>query len=199
PVLNANEDEIVFTSRRRDGNLNENVDTDNKPFEDIFISKKVNGAWQPAENIGAPVNSEYHDSNLALSADGQTLFIYKTDNGGDIYFSNRNDNGSWSAPVPLPGIINSSFEEKSISISPDEKTLYFSSNRPGGFGWLLLCSSGLNDRGEWSNVQRLGPKINTTDEDDCRFNEDDKKSLYFSSKGRRGMGWFDVYRTIFDD
>jgi len=28
PVLNANEDEIVVTSRRRDGNMNKNVDTD---------------------------------------------------------------------------------------------------------------------------------------------------------------------------
>lgn len=199
PVLNANEDEIVFTSRRRDGNLNENVDTDNKPFEDIFISRKVNGAWQPAENIGAPVNSEYHDSNLALSADGQTLFIYKTDNGGDIYFSNRNDNGSWSAPVPLPGIINSSFEEKSISISPDEKTLYFSSNRPGGFGGLDIYRAILNEKGEWSNVKNLGPKINTTDDDDGPFIDYDNKTLYFSSKGRRGMGGFDIYRTIFDE
>jgi outer membrane protein OmpA-like peptidoglycan-associated protein len=134
-----------------------------------------------------------------LSADGQTLFIYKTDNGGDIYFSNRNDNGSWSAPVPLPGIINSSFEEKSISISPDEKTLYFSSNRPGGFGGLDIYSAVLNEKGEWSNVKNLGPKINTTDDDDGPFIDYDNKTLYFSSKGRRGMGGFDIYRTIFDD
>lgn len=199
PVLNANEDEIVFTSRRRDGNLNQNVDTDNKPFEDIFISRKVNGVWQPAENIGTPINSEYHDSNLALSADGQTLFIYKTDNGGDIYFSNRNSNGSWSAPVPLPGIINSSFEEKSISISPDEKTLYFSSNRPGGFGGLDIYRATLNEKGEWSNVKNLGPKINTAEDDDGPFIDYDNKTLYFSSKGRRGMGGFDIYKTIYDE
>lgn len=199
PVLNANEDEIVFTSRRRDGNMNQNVDTDNKPFEDIFISRKVNGVWQPAENIGPPINSEYHDSNLALSADGQTLFIYKTDNGGDIYFSNRNSNGSWSAPVPLPGIINSSFEEKSISISPDEKTLYFSSNRPGGFGGLDIYRATLNEKGEWSNVKNLGPKINTAEDDDGPFIDYDNKTLYFSSKGRRGMGGFDIYKTIYDE
>lgn len=199
PVLNANEDEIVFTSRRRDGNMNQNVDTDNKPFEDIFISRKVNGVWQPAENIGAPVNSEYHDSNLALSADGQTLFIYKTDNGGDIYYSNRNSNGTWSVPVPLPGIINSSFEEKSISISPDEKTLYFSSNRPGGFGGLDIYKATLNEKGEWSNVKNLGPKINTPEDDDGPFIDYDNKTLYFSSKGRKGMGGFDIYKAVYDE
>jgi len=179
--------------------MNQNDDTDNKPFEYIFTSRKVNGIWQPAENIGAPVNSEYHDSNLALSADGQTLFIYKTDNGGDIYYSNRNSNGTWSVPVPLPGIINSSFEEKSISISPDEKTLYFSSNRPGGFGGLDIYKATLNEKGEWSNVKNLGPKINTPEDDDGPFIDYDNKTLYFSSKGRKGMGGFDIYKAVYDE
>lgn len=199
PVLNAAEDEIIFTSRRRDGNLNQNVDTDNKPFEDIFISKKVNGVWQPAENIGPVVNSIYHDSNLAFSADGQTLFIYKTDNGGDIYYADRKADGSWGAPVPLPGIINSSFEEKSITISPDEKTLYFSSNRPGGFGGLDIYKATLDSKGEWSSVKNLGPKINTPADDDGPFIDYDGKTLYFSSKGRKGMGGFDIYKSVFDE
>ncbi|MBX2946364.1 MAG: PD40 domain-containing protein [Cyclobacteriaceae bacterium] len=199
PVLNAAEDEIIFTSRRKDGNMNQNVDTDNKPFEDIFISKKVNGVWQPAENIGPVVNSIYHDSNLAFSADGQTLFIYKTDNGGDIYYSERKPDGSWGVPVPLPGIINSSFEEKSITISPDEKTLYFSSNRPGGFGGLDLYKATLDSKGEWSSVKNLGPKINTSADDDGPFIDYDGKTLYFSSKGRKGMGGFDIYKSVFDE
>ena len=40
PVLNEAEDEIVFTTRRREDNLNENVFDDNKPYEDIFTAKK---------------------------------------------------------------------------------------------------------------------------------------------------------------
>ncbi len=199
PVLNADEDEIIFTSRRRDGNINQNVDTDNKPFEDIFISKKVNGVWQPAENIGPVVNSIYHDSNLAFSADGQTLFIYKTDNGGDIYYTERKSDGSWGEPVPLPGIINSSFEEKSVTISPDEKTLYFSSNRPGGFGGLDIYKATLDSKGEWSGVKNLGPNVNTPEDDDGPFIDYDGKTLYFSSKGRKGMGGFDIFKTIFDE
>src|SRR5690606_28045177 len=45
PVLDEAEDEIVFTSRGRDGNLNQNVEDDNKPFEDIFIARKNDGVW----------------------------------------------------------------------------------------------------------------------------------------------------------
>ncbi|MFN3839455.1 MAG: OmpA family protein [Cyclobacteriaceae bacterium] len=198
PVFNESEDQVIFTSRRRDGNMNQNVDLDNKPFEDIFIARKVNGRWQPAENIGSPINTPYHDSNLALSADGQTLFIYTDEGGGDIYYSDRQANGVWGAPVPLPGIINSSYEEKSITISSDEKTLYFSSNRPGGYGGLDIYRATKDAKGEWSNVKNMGPKINTEYDDDGPFIDYDGKTLYFSSKGRKGMGGFDIYKSVFD-
>lgn len=198
PVFNETEDEIVFTSRRRDGNLNENVDIDNKPFEDIYISRKKNGQWQPAVNIGPPVNTPSHGSNLALSADGGTLFIYKDENGGDIYRCELNSDGSWSEPIPLPGIINSSYEEKSITISKDEKTLYFTSNRPGGYGGTDVYKATKDHKGEWTNVKNLGPVINTNYDEEGPFIDYDGVTLYFSSQGHKGMGGHDVFRSKFD-
>lgn len=197
PVLNEQENEIFFTTRRREDNLNQNVADDNKPWEDIFFATKTGNTWTYAKNIGIPVNTEYHNSNLGLSADGNTLFIYMDEGGGDIYMSER-VNGVWSEPVPLPGIINSSFEEKSVSISSDEKALYFSSNRPGGFGGLDLYRASQDSKGEWSNVKNLGPKINTDLDDDAPFIDYDLVTLYFSSKGHKGMGGFDVFKTTLD-
>lgn len=198
PVLNEAETELVFTTRRREDNLNQNVADDNKPWEDIFIATKTGDKWSYAKNIGEPVNTATHNSNLALSADGGTLFIFNDDNGGDIYYSERGANGSWSTPVPMPGIINSSFEEKSVSISSDEKTLYFSSNRPGGYGGLDIYRATKDSKGQWSNVKNLGPKINTDLDDDGPFIDYDGVTLYFSSKGRKGMGGYDVFKATFD-
>ncbi len=198
PVLNENEDEIVFTSRRREDNLNQNVYDDNKPYEDIFTSKKVGNSWTYAKNLGPIVNNPYHDSNLALSADGNTLFLFKDEGGGDIFFTKRQPGGEFGAPVPLPGFINSSYEEKSVTISQDEKTLYFSSNRPGGFGGLDIYRATKDAKGDWSSVKNLGPKINTEMDDDGPFLDYDGITLYFSSKGRKGMGGFDVFKTTLD-
>jgi outer membrane protein OmpA-like peptidoglycan-associated protein len=177
--------------------LNQNVADDNKPWEDIFIANKKGASWEYAKNIGAPVNTLYHNSNLALSADGSTLFIFNDDGGGDIYYSELT-NGVWGEPVPLPGIINSSFEEKSITISSDEKTLYFSSNRPGGYGGLDIYRATKDSKGDWSNVKNLGPTINTDQDDDGPFIDYDLVTLYFSSKGRKGMGGFDVFKSTFN-
>ncbi len=198
PVLNEAEDEIVFTSRRRDGNLNPNVDNDNKPFEDIFFARKENGQWKAAENIGTSINTPSHDSNTALSADGKTLLICSDENAGDIYFCTRKPDGSWGAPEPLPGELNSAYEEKSASLSKDETTIYFSSNRPGGFGGIDIYKATKNKRGEWGNVKNLGPQINTEEDDDAPFIDYDGKTLYFSSRGHNGMGQYDIYKTVLE-
>lgn len=198
PVLNEAEDEIIFTTRRPDGNLNQNVAGDNKPFEDIFISRKNNGVWSVATNIGERINTPFHDSNLALSADGKTLYILKDEGGGDIYYCKQLGNGAWGAPVPLPGIINSTFEEKSISISKDGKTLYFSSNRPGGLGGTDLYQATQDSKGDWANVKNLGPKINTVFDEEGPFIDYDMVTLYFSSNGHKNMGSFDIFKATYD-
>jgi outer membrane protein OmpA-like peptidoglycan-associated protein/Tol biopolymer transport system component len=195
PVFNADQTELVFTTRRRDGNLNENVFDDNKPWEDIFYSKKQGGTWSRATNIGPPVNTPNHDSNLALSPDGKTLFIYKDDNAGDIFFCDRKPDGTWTAPEALPGIINSSYLESSVTISADGNTLYFASERPGGFGGLDIYMCTKDSKGEWSQVKNLGPGINTEYDEDGPFIDYDGKTLYFSSKGRKGMGGFDIFKS----
>ncbi len=199
PMLNEMEAEIVFTSRRRDGNMNINVDSDNKPFEDIFTASKVAGEWTRAKNIGAPINTIYHDSNLALSSDGKTLFLYYDVNEGDIFYSTQQRAGVWSTPEPLPGLVNSSFSENSVSISPDEKTLYFTSNRPGGFGGLDIYMATKNSAGAWVSIKNLGSKVNSEWDEEGVFIDYDGKTLYFSSRGHAGMGGYDIFKTTYNE
>ncbi|MEQ8242778.1 OmpA family protein [Fulvivirga sp.] len=199
PVLNEDETILIFTTRRRDGNLNENVFSDNKPYEDIFISTKENGQWSRAENIGNVVNTPFHDSNLALSADGSQLFLYKDENNGDIYQSERKEDGTWTFPEPLSESINSQgFKEASISLSPDGDILFFASDRPGGQGGIDIYYSIKDRNGEWAKSKNLGSKINTEYDDDAPFIDYDGKTLYFSSLGRKGMGGYDIFKSTYD-
>lgn len=200
PVVNADETELIFTTRRRDGNINENVADDNKPYEDVFVSKKVNGKWEQAANVGTPINTRYNNSNLTLSPSGNMLFIYNDGVGdGDIFFSERQQDGSWTAPKPLPGTINSPYHESSVSITKDESTIYFSSERPGGLGVSDIYSARKNSRGAWSVIKNLGPGINTEYEEDSPYIDYDGKTLYFSSMGWKGMGSRDLFKSTLVD
>ena len=200
PVVNSDETEIIFTTRRRDGNINENVWDDNKPYEDIFVSKKAGGKWEPAKNIGTSINTRFNNSNLTLSPNGNTLFIYKDGVGeGDIFFSERQPDGSWTAPKPLPGTINSPYRESSVSMTNDESIIYFASERPGGLGISDIYSARKNSKGAWSIIKNLGPGINTEYEEDSPYINYDGKTLYFSSMGRKGMGGRDLFKATLLD
>lgn len=200
PVLNEAEDFLIFTSRRSGDNQGDDVADDNKSFEDIYYSRKKDGQWQYARNIGNSINSHTHNSNLALSADGNTLFLYIDDiNNGDIYVSERIEDTVWTKPVSIGENINSkSFNESSVSLSPDEQTLFFSSNRPGGQGEIDIYFSTKNENGEWERAQNLGEKINTEYNEDGPFIDYDGKTLYFSSQYHKGMGGYDIFKTEYD-
>jgi outer membrane protein OmpA-like peptidoglycan-associated protein/tetratricopeptide (TPR) repeat protein len=198
PVLNADESLMIFTTKRKEGNLNENVDLDNFAYEDMFSSTRKNGIWSKAVNLGTSINTMYHDSNLALSADGNQLYIYKDNNGGDIYVANRQANNSWSKPQPLSDNINSIYAELSVSISPDNNTIFFSSDRPQGLGGVDIYMSTKDNRGRWGKPVNLGPNINTEFDEEGPFIDYDGKTLYFSSKGRNGMGQYDIFKSVYD-
>lgn len=199
-VVNADETEMIFTSRRREGNMNENVSDDNKPYEDIYVSKREGGHWQPATNLGNIVNTRFNESNIALSPSGNMLFIYRDGVGdGDIFSSTRQPDGIWSKPVPLPGAVNSSFYESSITITKDESTIFFASERPGGFGGIDIYSCIKDKKGAWTVVRNLGPGINTEFDEEGPFIDYDGKTLYFSSKGHNGMGGYDIFKATLID
>jgi outer membrane protein OmpA-like peptidoglycan-associated protein len=199
PVLAENESEIIFTTRRRDGNTNENVAPDNKPYEDVFASTKTGASWTRAKNIGGNVNSKFNNSSLAVSPDGGTLFLYNDNGAGDIYFCERQKDSSWGLPQPLPGMVNSSFRESSITITKDGATLYFASERPGGLGGLDIYAATKDSKGEWTRIRNLGPTINSTEDEDGPFIDNSGKTLYFSSRGKKGMGGFDIFKSTLTD
>ena len=97
--------------------------------------KKPNSG-KKAKNIGDIINTPTHDAAVGLSADGNTLIIYRTSDdslSGDLYYSLYEDS-AWSAPVKYPEPINSEYNESSAALSSDGNMIIFSSDRPGGYG-----------------------------------------------------------------
>ncbi|MCC7331959.1 MAG: PD40 domain-containing protein [Flavobacteriales bacterium] len=204
PVITSDETVLIFTYRgdRSKGGL---MDKTGKPdprgeyYEDIFVSYKLGNKWLEPESIGDNINTNGHDASIALSVDGQQLFIYKSTkiDNGDIYIS-KLEGQNWSKPEKLKGIVNTNAWEGSASLSSDGKKLYFSSNREGGFGGRDLYSAELLPDDSWGNVKNLGPVINTKHDDDAPFIHPDNKTMYFSSKGHNSMGGYDIFYTYLD-
>jgi outer membrane protein OmpA-like peptidoglycan-associated protein/tetratricopeptide (TPR) repeat protein len=200
PVLSADEQTIIFTSRR-EGSTCGKKDTDGKYFEDIYtaIHNEYEKKWTNFRKIGTNINSCKHEASISLSFDGKELFIYKDDNGdGNIYVSTFKDD-EWSSPGKLSSEINSKSWETHACLTADGNTLYFTSNREGGFGGRDIYSCEKLASGKWSQPVNLGPKINTEYDEESPFILRDGATMYFSSKGHESMGGFDVFTSTLSE
>ncbi|MEQ9591468.1 MAG: OmpA family protein [Cyclobacteriaceae bacterium] len=194
PTINGDETLMVFTSRRPEGNSSATVATDLEYYEDIFYSEYQDEQWGEAKNMRGPLNTNYHNSSVAISPDGKEMILYHDSNGGDLFISSKNDKFEWSTPKPMEGV-NSEYLENSASLSADNRTIFFTSTRPGGYGGTDIYRAELGKGNRWGNVTNLGPLVNTEMDEDGVFISASGKHLYFSSNGHAGMGDMDLYRT----
>lgn len=196
PVLDSAQKTMVFTSRRA-GGASPDVDNDLYFFEDIYTSTKETDTSWAKPTLLSDITTAKHEASISLSADGNTMLLFKDENGGDIYIS-RKEAGKWTPPKSLDKTINSEHRETSAWMTANGRFLYFASDRPGGFGGLDLYASESLGRDRWSVPMNLGPKINTEWDDDVPMITANGQTLFFSSKGHKGMGGYDIYKSKFD-
>ncbi|MFH1321460.1 MAG: OmpA family protein [Bacteroidota bacterium] len=199
PLISADESLMIFTSRRDNttgGKKDPNYDV---YYEDIYVSRKKEGKWSEAINIGEPLNTDFHDATVGLAPDGQKLFIYKDDGGDGNIYECELDGDKWSLPVKLNEKINTKYTEPSACFSYDGRTIYFVSDRRGGFGEKDVYVSRLMDDGQWGKANNLGAVINTQYNEEAVFMHPDGKTLYFSSLGHNTMGGYDIFKSVYDE
>jgi hypothetical protein len=85
--LTADGNELYFHSSRAGG----------QGGYDIWVTRKVNGEWQPPENVAA-VNSPDTDGWPCISPDGQELWFTRTYLGTPAIFVSRKTGGQWGTP-----------------------------------------------------------------------------------------------------
>lgn len=207
PSITADGKTMIFTSRRPDtqgGKVDEK--SDNKYFEDIYISHydANEDTWSEAEPIPGKINTPGHDASLGISKDGSMIFVYRNDGNlyiGDIFLSKISvSSNKWSTPKPLSKTVNSSYFESSASLSPDGKTLYFVSERPkGSVGHADIYVSKKISKYNWTEPKNIGSVINSKEDEISVFIHPDGKTLFFSSKGYKSMGGYDIFMSRMND
>jgi outer membrane protein OmpA-like peptidoglycan-associated protein/tetratricopeptide (TPR) repeat protein len=203
PVVNKDETILMFTSRRKDFPKTKTDDKDDGYFEDMFIARKnKDGEFKDAHPF-SPTDKDVkdvtnttkdHESVISISYSGNKFYSYRKNK---IYESDLQNN-TWSAPKVLDTSINADIYQNHISISNDGKTIYFSSERKGGEGGLDLYKADKQADGKWAEAVNLGNVINTKEDEGSPLISEDGKTLYFSSKGHKGFGGYDIFKTIYN-
>lgn len=203
PLISADGTVMVFTSRKPV--VEKDIVKEKEGKENVYITyyDDKNSRWLVTFVLGPTINTpDIDNSAIALSNDGQRMFIYRGGNEqnatGDILESVLTGD-EWSDAVRLPAPINSDENETSASISPDGRTIYFISDRKWGYGGSDIWSCTQNEDGTWGDAINVGRNVNSTEDEEGVFIHPNGKVLFFSSKGHNTMGGYDIFMSVFDE
>jgi OmpA-OmpF porin, OOP family len=161
------------------------------------------GLWGKPEMLKIKNYGKYdrgRQNGAVMGNNGQTLLFYMSDEVGglnnELYVSFLEKNGTWTEPRNLGKKINlKKFNHTTPYLAPDGVTLYFSSNRPGGLGYMdIWMSRRLDDTWQkWSDPVNLVSPINTEDMDTF-FTMDAGGEYAYMSADLNSYGESDIVR-----
>jgi outer membrane protein OmpA-like peptidoglycan-associated protein/tetratricopeptide (TPR) repeat protein len=200
-VMNGKE--VYFTSGRGTG---KKYGWNNQAYNDIFKAFYNEDGTVTAPMEVSELNSKYHDGPVSLSKDGKTIYFASesfkegmflkdkkfNNKMGQVFLYKATKNGDkWDNIEALP-LNSGDYSVGSPSISKDGKILYFASNMPGGKGGVDIWKVSVNGN-TYGKPENLGDQVNTPADENFPFVGEDNKILYFSSKGKPGLGGYDIF------
>jgi len=162
------------------------------------------GLWSKPEMLRIKNYAKYdrgHQNGAVMAHDGQSLLFYMSKDEGsfinELYVSFLEKDDTWTEPKSLGKKINlKKFNQTTPYLAPDGVTLYFSSNRPGGKGYMdIWMSRRLDDTWQnWSDPVDLPEPINT-DDMDTFFTLDAGGEYAYMSTELKSYGASDIVRV----
>lgn len=162
---------------------------------DIWLSLYDNETQGWAKPTNDLLNWNDKRNNFIIGVNPNEKIIYQNnpkDPDKGIRFV-KNIKNNWTKPenLSLPGIPKSGYQ--GMYISPDYSVILISMKSPGNYGKEDLYVSTKNNKGNWTEPLNLGTTINTSESEISPFLSEDKKTLFFASKGHGGYGDMDIF------
>lgn len=194
PCVSTDGESLMFTSRRNNGHTpNEIGIYDAEIYSTAYANKK----WSKPANAGNNVNSLADDVTGNLSYDGQSMLMYRSENGNADLFESELNGLEWGPAKPGPKAINTEYNQTFTSYSFDGVKLYFITDQKGGGGKagndIFFSGRMAMGNGQYGKPQTAGTKINTKYNEGSVFMTPDGKYMFFSSQGHNSMGGYDIF------
>ncbi len=177
------------------------------PFLKIYQAEATADSISGIYNITMlpeEINSEYHNGPATVNKTGDTVIYTRVDVDKkrkgkkqdqifkkSIYYSTK-VNGVWQKSVSFAYNNPTQFSVEHPALNNDGSVLYFASDMPGGKGGLDIYYSEKQADGSWGQPINCGANINS-DQDDVFPTIAADGKIYYSSKGRTGMGGLDLF------
>lgn len=193
PVLSA-DGKLLFTTISRHPS---NIGLSDK--DDIWIAYAENeqGFTRPV-HAGSPLNDERQNQAVSISLDGNTLYLWNTDDAGKTTLaSSRRQGRNWQQPEAIHieawDSMYVHIQHWCVSLQEDFMLLSVILPETGGKEDLFVAFR-TGDH-TWSTPKSLGTQINSVYREASVFLAPDNQSLYFASDRPGGQGGLDLYMS----
>ena len=168
----------------------------------IYQTDAPGGILEPM--FTSELSQDSWNANAVLSPDGNRMYytVCNRNEEGirlcDIYYRDRAASG-WGPRTKMNNQINQpGCDNTQPAIGTDLRTgnpiLFFSTNREGGKGNMDIWYSMADASGNFGAPVNLAA-VNTPENDETPFFDNETNTLYFSSAGHIGLGAMDIYSS----
>lgn len=194
PVYFREKEELLFLSSR-----SVNGSDSKEEIYYIYESKRAENSWTKPRLIKNLGSYKFENANIEVVKNDGKLFVYSSKSGGDLFYSELSS-GKWSDLKEFDQKITDTKLESHFFINEEENRILFASRKQSDNKDLDLYQSNKNpSTGEWSEPVPVSPNINSDQDEDYPFLSADEKTLYFSSKGHGSIGFYDIFKSEFDE
>lgn len=192
PVYFAENEELLFLSNRR---------SDPSLYQIYHTVHQGDRKWSEPELVFGQGQFTRETANIEVVAEDGRLFQFRTDKGGDLFFSEpTGDLKGWTPPKEFDSRVSNSSLESHFFINEHEDRIIFASNvgskkKPN---LDLLQTYKDPSSGNWSKPAPFTTVINSEYNEDSPYLSPDEKTLYFSSDGHSSMGGYDIFKSEYD-
>ena len=191
PGFFNDQNELVFTSSRPTSEWQKSP-TDFLVFHAL---KKSSNGWSTPQILRSIGVLPKDAPKVEVVDEKGKLFIYKDQNGGDLFVSSPEAHG-WSVPKEFDAKISTTRLESDFFINDAQNKILFASKR-GGNGQDIY-ESDLKPDGTWTTPRPIAGNVNSRFDDDSPFISHDGQTLYFCSNRPESMGGFDVFQSQYN-
>jgi len=192
---------LIIVSSKKIGALGNGVDKKtNEPYTDLFcLDINSHGSLSNPLLFSRVLNTKHNEGQVSFSSDEKTIYYTRSTRKNSSNYQlfkaslKYKSNGNWSNHIQLTK--NTSYSVENPHVSSDGTKLYFSSNRSGGFGGFDIYVAKIRKDGSLGKPENLGALINTSKDEKFPHLSKNGKELYFSSKGHKGAGGFDIFMS----
>jgi len=172
---------------------------------ELPVIRKEYSSFNADYHVGPMVVNTMEDTayvTIITRVDARNLPIDKKENKNDERLYTRRleliisvkTGGRWTYLKGFPYNDVKAYSLGNAALSKNGNVLYFTSDMPGSIGKTDIWYSEKQADGSWSKPGNCGPEINTSEEESFPT-IGAAGELFYSSKGKIGMGGYDIYSS----